>query len=217
MNSLIKKRMKKVTNCFAAGLTALNTSQKLKLHRNTVNKYYRLIREAIVQYQNEQYNIYAKRSRAERYYIGWNKNKGLCLGHEPGSIVYEAFVHNERVYIESFKETTRQNIVDAGEAAAYGNGNDYYKGLKQLDIEAVSDNIDESTIRNFYTYAKGRLTRFYGVKPKYTYLYIKELEFRFNNRNKNISKLVWRVVTQTPSPDEQQQVHKAQAVEGNQD
>ena len=48
----------------------------------------------------------------------------------------------------------------------------------------------------FYLYAKEKLTKFYGVKPQYTYLYLKELEFRFNNQDQNISSLCWKVISQ---------------------
>ena len=30
-----------------------------------------------------------------------------------------------------------------------------------------------------------------GIRPEYFYLYLKEYEFRFNNRNQNIEKLLF--------------------------
>jgi transposase len=37
-------------------------------------------------------------------------------------------------------------------------------------------------IEGFWSYAKERLTKYHGVSPRKLYLYLKELEFRFNNR-----------------------------------
>lgn len=41
-------------------------------------------------------------------------------------------------------------------------------------------------IEGFWGYAKTRLTKFEEVQKKYFYLHLKECEFRFNNRDKNI-------------------------------
>ncbi|HRI27045.1 MAG TPA: hypothetical protein PK715_03230, partial [Chitinophagales bacterium] len=43
-------------------------------------------------------------------------------------------------------------------------------------------------------YAKDKLTRFYGVKPEYTYLYLQELEFRFNTHESNLSNLLLKLL-----------------------
>ena len=142
MNSLSKHRIKKIINCFAAELTAIDTAQKLKIHRNTVNKYYRFIREAIAQYQEVQLQSNLTADATERYFIAWHRNTGLTL---------------------------------------------------------VPENIspNQSIAQYFYNYAKTKLTKFYGIRPQYADLYIKELEFRFNNQDSNLAALIWKVVSQT--------------------
>ncbi len=51
-----------------------------------------------------------------------------------------------------------------------------------------------STAKDFLNYAKEKLAKFYGVKPEYIYLYMKELEFRFNNRNKDLGRIIMRIL-----------------------
>ncbi|MBK8473319.1 MAG: hypothetical protein IPL33_14870 [Sphingobacteriales bacterium] len=60
MNGLSKYYIKKIIGCFADEFTATETSRKLKVNRNTVNKYYRIIREAIADYQEMLFNGQAK-------------------------------------------------------------------------------------------------------------------------------------------------------------
>ncbi|MEW8090662.1 MAG: transposase, partial [Candidatus Thiodiazotropha endolucinida] len=53
-------------------------------------------------------------------------------------------------------------------------------------------------IESFWAYAKHRLSRFKGL-PKHTfYLHLKETEFRFNHRNKDIYKLLLKVLRNNP-------------------
>ena len=45
-------------------------------------------------------------------------------------------------------------------------------------------------IENFWGLCKVRLTKFRGIKKNNFYLHIKECEFRFNNRDNNIYKML---------------------------
>ena len=49
-------------------------------------------------------------------------------------------------------------------------------------------------IESFWSYVKNKLSKFYGIKPEYFYLYLKEYEFRFNNRNKNLEQLIFEIL-----------------------
>lgn len=179
MNSLSKHRIKKIINCFAAELTAIDTAQKLKIHRNTVNKYYRFIREAIAQYQEVQLQSNLTADATERYFIAWHRNTGLTLVPETDTMNYSLVVINSKVYVPAQKP---------GEA----NGS-------LLSENQATENIspNQSIAQYFYNYAKTKLTKFYGIRPQYADLYIKELEFRFNNQDSNLAALIWKVVSQT--------------------
>ena len=50
-NGLSAYRQRKVIEAFCADLTATQTAKVLNLNRNTVNRYYRLFREAIRDHQ----------------------------------------------------------------------------------------------------------------------------------------------------------------------
>jgi len=42
----------------------------------------------------------------------------------------------------------------------------------------------------FWRFAKEKLQSYRGTKTKYLYLYLKEIEFRYNNRDENIFELI---------------------------
>lgn len=184
MNSLSKHRIKKIINCFAAELTAIDTAQKLKIHRNTVNKYYRFIREAIAQYQDVQLQSNLTADATERYFIAWHRNTGLTLVPETDTMNYSLVVINSKVYVPAQKQgETNGSLLSENQAT-----------------ENISPN--QSIAQYFYNYAKTKLTKFYGIRPQYADLYIKELEFRFNNQDSNLAALIWKVVSQTDKQTE---------------
>jgi transposase-like protein len=50
-------------------------------------------------------------------------------------------------------------------------------------------------IESFWGYRKMRLSKFYGLKPEDFYSHLKESEFRFNNSNEDLYKILIPVAT----------------------
>jgi len=197
-NTLSKRRIKRIVSCFASGLTAIDTAQKLKLHRNTINKYFRITREAIVTHQQNQ-NSSAYWSDLESiYYLGWNKNKGLCVDiQQPGTLIFAVQNKDGLVYVQQVDDEI--TIKRLQTAAIDTKGDDSNTAIHFLPVEKNGELLRIAappTIESFYNYAKEKLTKFYGVKPQYTLLYLKELEYRFNNRDKSIANITWKIVAQ---------------------
>ena len=53
-------------------------------------------------------------------------------------------------------------------------------------------------IESFWGFAKTRLSKYRGMNRKTFYLHLKESEFRFNNREKNIYKLLLKMFRENP-------------------
>ena len=199
-NTLSKRRIRRIINCFASGLTAIDTAHKLKLHRNTVNKYYRLMRDAIVNNQEAILKNHVETLDFE-FPLIWHKNKGLSLNHIPeyDDILFFAIAIDSRnkTYLKAVKDTEGEAITAQILAQSQPTTASSDASANQMEAEREEEKIAvPETVRRFYLYAKEKLTKFYGVKPQYTYLYLKELEFRFNNQDQNISSLCWKVISQ---------------------
>ena len=53
-------------------------------------------------------------------------------------------------------------------------------------------------IESFWSFAKARLMKFYGMSPNTFYLHLKESEFRFNNRKENIYAILLKILREKP-------------------
>ena len=53
-------------------------------------------------------------------------------------------------------------------------------------------------IESFWSYAKRRLQKFNGVPTGTFYLHLKECEYRFNNRNQDLSRLLLKLLERYP-------------------
>ncbi|QQS31123.1 MAG: hypothetical protein IPM47_09475 [Sphingobacteriales bacterium] len=192
-NNLSKRRVRRIVNCFAAGLTAIDTSFKLKLHRNTINKYYRQIREAIAAYESERLGrLGMKIMPHNSCRILWHKNQGLCLNSNQNnaeeSLVFHLVNADEKIYVLPLDSSSNKLPNNSGSVPATNKVNN--SGETDAEILAKFTPL----ANRFYHYSKEKLTKFYGVKPQYTFLYLQELEFRFNNHDTNISNLILKLL-----------------------
>lgn len=195
-NNLSKRRVKRIVNCFASGLTAIDTSYKLKLHRNTINKYYRQIREAIANHESKLVHNISFNEQVETYRLLWHKNQGLCLStelsNEADLLIFYMVLVDDKVYvINPDNKLSHSNLFSLPPNAA-GN-KDQVSQNSGTDAEILRTFPPLAT--RFFHYSKEKLIKFYGVKPQYTYLYLQELEFRFNHHDTNISNLIIKLLT----------------------
>lgn len=200
MNGLSKYYIKKIITSFSEEQTATDTSRKLKVNRNTVNKYYRMIREAVADYQEILLSGQTRNGNAHTYHLYWHKSTGLTTLPSDDAIAFYLTLLNGKVYVEEKNMDKIKNLSGEGDAAAAPKEE---LVVHELNIDAVEQKplhartgMDKSLelAYVFFIYAKEKLTKFYGVKEEYSYLYLKELEFRFNNRDKDLSQIVWKIL-----------------------
>jgi transposase len=76
-----------------------------------------------------------------------------------------------------------------------GKHNSIYHGNK----EYVREDTHINGIEGFWSYAKTWLYNYRGVPREYFHLYLKEVEFRFNNRNNNLYPIISKMLVKTVS------------------
>ena len=64
--------------------------------------------------------------------------------------------------------------------------------------EFANGNRHINGIESFWSYAKRRLVKFNGVSRETFFLHLKETEFRFNNRSKNLYKILLTMLRKKP-------------------
>lgn len=192
MNGLSKYYIKKIINCFADEMTATATSRKLKINRNTVNKYFKKIRLAVADYQELRgSNVFVNATRSNACYFSWYKNKGIRFEPEDSS-AYQLIEREDKVYVNP---NMAEVLTSTKEVLGIKTMEDLENGhpLTEEEMEQIEVALSE-TAKDFHQYAREKLAKFYGVKADHIYLYLKELEFRFNNQDKDTSKIIWKIL-----------------------
>lgn len=137
-------------------------------------------------------------------------------GRMEKTIVFGIFERNWKVYTEIVKNCSRstlQAIIKGKvgmDSIIHSNKWRGYNGLVYLGCkkhyrlnhgkdEFVKGYAHISGIEGFWVYAKTRLNKFKGINKKTFLLHLKETEFRYNNRNNNLYKLLLKNFKNKPS------------------
>ena len=201
---------------FSLDLTATQTTELTSLNRNTVNRLYSEMRRRISEYSYQNFPITGE-FEADESYFGPKRIRGK-RGRGAGSktIVFGLFKRDGKIYTEivpDAKASTLQAIIRGHadiESVIHTDGWRGYDGLVDLGYEKHfrvhhGDNVFSSGngihingIESFWGYAKHRLTKFKGIPKAAFELYLKETEFRFNNRGKNLYHILLKLFRDNP-------------------
>ena len=191
-------------------LTALQTAELLKLNRNTINRYYKLFRERLLKYSEFQ-EPFSGEVELDESYFGSKHHKGKRgRGSENKIPVFGILKRNGKVHtqiIPNSSSTTLLDIVNSKvnlDSVVYTDSFSSYNkltisGYKHYRInhskEFARGKNHINGIENFWSYCKMRLAKFHGLKKEEFLLHLKESEFRFNNRSKDMYKMMLQAIT----------------------
>ena len=194
-------RLKKLFRCFCEDLTATQTAAVLNLNRNTVNRYYQYFRVRIVDYQESLAPDFSGEVELDESYFGPRRSRGR-RGRGTAKIpVFGLKKRNGRVYTQIIKNASSREIrpiikdlVTQG-ATLYTDSWRAYDGLVLNGYKHYRINHTDAVysngrgnhingIENFWSYAKRRLLKFNGIRRQDFYCYLKETEFRYNEKDR---------------------------------
>ncbi len=188
---------------FALDLDAQQIAILCNLNRNTVNRYLMLIRKRIAKFCEEQSPFHGD-IEVDESYFGGRRIKGKrgrgAYGKTP---VFGILQRGGKVYTEivpNCAKGTLQGIIRGKvdpDSVIHSDSWRGYNGLVDLGYkkhyrvhhgknEFANKKTHINGIESFWSFAKRRLMKFHGVPQSSFYLHLKESEFRFNYRNKNI-------------------------------
>jgi len=202
---------------FSLDLTATQTSELIKLNRNTVNRFYSVIRRRILEHSRQSSPITGEVEVDESYFGSRRVPGKRGRGASGKTIVFGLFKRGGKVYTEivpDAKSATLQAIVRGHvdiESVIHTDGWRGYDGLVDLGYEkhfrvhhsknefVKSDGSSHiNGIESFWGYAKHRLVKFNGVPNNLFELYLKETEFRFNNRGNDLYQILLKMFRENP-------------------
>ena len=199
---------------FCLDLTAIQISEISHLNRNTVNRLVRLIRQRMADLSEEQARL-AGIIEVDESYFGPHRIRGkrgrgasektIVFGlHKRGGCVFTQIVPN---CSKAALQKVIRGKVDL--EVIHSDGWPAYDGLVDLGYEKhfrVHHGANEfargknhiNGIESFWSYAKHRLKKFHGWQKDAFYLHLKECEFRFNHRNKDMYQVLLREFRKRP-------------------
>jgi len=204
-----------IVKLFAMDLEVSKISELTGITRKTVNNYVNRIREKIAEYcENE--SPFSGEIEVDESYFGARRVKGKRgRGASGKTIVFGILKRNDKVYTEVVKDCNKKTLqgiirgrVDL-ESVIHSDGWPGYDGLVDLGYEKhfrVNHGNNEfangknhiNGIESFWAFSKTRLAKFRGIRKEYFYLHLKECEFRFNNRDGNLYKILLKLLRQNP-------------------
>ena len=200
---------------FVHDLKANTIASLTHLNRNTINRYLTLIRKRIAEFCEEQSPVQGEIEVDESYFGGKRIKGKRGRGAYKKTPVFGIFKRGGKVYTEivpNCAKTTLQGIIRGRvdpDSIIHSDGWRGYNGLVDLGYKKhyrVNHGADQfvnrkshiNGIESFWAFAKGRLFKFHGICDSTFYLHLKECEFRFNYRNKNLYKMLLKMFREKP-------------------
>jgi transposase len=204
-------KIKKILQCFANELTATQASNLLNLNRHTINRYYQIFREKIADYLERNINKMSWEIEIDESYFG-SRHKGDKRGRavERKIPVVGLLKRNGKVYTQIIPDASRKSLLPIiAELVEKSKSNVYTDKWRSYDSLVLSgykhSRINHSKefarknnhingIESFWSYVKRKMRKHNGIPRHRFYYYLKESEFRFNNRNNNILKELNKII-----------------------
>ena len=204
-------KIKKIIHCFSDELTAIQTAKQLGLNRNTVDRFFTLFRQAIADYQEDQKTKLSGKIEIDESYFG-SRHHGDKRGRstERKIPVVGLLKRKGQVYTQIIPDASRsslmpiiQGLIVKSKANIYTDkwrsyDSLVFQGYKHTRInhskEFVKGHNHINGIESFWSYVKRKMRKHNGIPRHKFYLYLKESEFRFNNRGKNLTELLNKVL-----------------------
>jgi transposase-like protein len=189
---------------FALDLPSSDVAELTALTHKTVNTIFLKIRQRMAQDCERRSPLSAGEVEVDESYFGARRVRGKRgRGASGKTIVFGLLKRDGKVYTEivpDCKKATLQAIIRgrvAPEAVIHSDGWRGYDGLvdvgysKHFRVEHGANVFARGThhingIESFWSFAKRRLQKFNGISSHTFYLHLKECEWRFNSRSKNL-------------------------------
>ena len=208
---LSKYRVKKILHCFCVDIPAIAAAELLGYNRKTIDRYFNIFREHILEYQHEAIKPFTGEIELDESYFGARRVRGKrgrgAIGKTP---VFGVLKRNDKVFLTVVSHCSKEELLPIikgqilEDAVIYTDGWKAYDGLiiNGYDHYRVFHSNNEfargkchvNGIEAFWSYAKRRLAKFNGIHSSKFVLHIKECEFRYNNKNENLMKIMTKNV-----------------------
>lgn len=208
-------KFRQVLKLFCLDLNATQIAESSGLSRNTINPHLMAIRTRIAEYCQDQSPI-SGHVEVDESYFGARRAKGVRgRGARGKTIVFGIYKRNG--HVRTFPVSTRRRvellaIVDANTTIGSLYYTDEYRAYASLRLRGTHVTVAKEKgirkgrtlingIEGFWSYAKHWLYTYRGFRKEVFPLFLKEVEWRFNNRHENLIPILSKLMkSTTPDP-----------------
>lgn len=215
-SKISERKFRQVVRYFVHDMTASKTSELTALTRKSVTASFLKIRARITAECERASPFSSCEVEVDESYFGARRVRGKRgRGASGKTIVFGIFKRNGYVYTEivpDCKKRTLQAIIRgrvAPDTAINTDGWRAYDGLVDVGYskhfrvnhgsnEFVRETQHVNGIESFWSFAKRRLQKFNGISADTFNLHLKECEYRFNQRHKNLYRELLKLLENNP-------------------
>lgn len=200
-SKLSNRQIGKLIDYFALEVPANKAAKMLGINRHSAERVYNTIRIQLAKECEKRSPLGGEVEVDESYFGGKHKGK-RGRGAAKKVPVFGVLKRSGRVYTRIVDDVSRNSLRSIirtqviPESVIYSDSFRSYDGLVLDGFKHFRINHDDefsngkknhiNGIENFWGYAKTKLKRYYGVSRSHLYLFLKEMEFRFNQRNEDL-------------------------------
>lgn len=202
------KRDLNILHYFALELSANRTASELGVNYKTVRKRYMSFREEIAEYLEENFRKLSGELEIDETYFGGKRRGKRGRGALNKVVVFGILERNGKVYTTIVPDVSADTLMAEIKAKTEKGSvfyTDDFKSYKSLKHYGKHSKIKKTNayargrthingIEGFWSFAKERFYKYHGISKDNYYLYLKEMEFRFNNRNKDIFREMFKII-----------------------
>ena len=201
------RKFRSLVACFAEDLPAKTAARFCCLNRNTVQRIYTLLRERIVKLALEELQPFAGEIEVDESYFGPTRVRGK-RGRGAGGKTPVLGLHKrgDCVFVSIVENCSRRELMPILQGQVLEKSDVYTDGWKAYDSlvthgykhhrvhhhenEFARGRCHVNGIESFWSFAKFRLSKLRGIRRDRFLIHLKECEWRWNHRGKNLSRLI---------------------------
>jgi len=197
-----ERKFSLLVKCFSLDVTATQTAKLIDLNRNTVNRYFSLLRSLVIsQALHERHEERITNGvEIDESYFGPRRQRGKRGRGSRGKIVVLGLLkRNGKVYAQIIPDASREEILPIIRATVRSGADIYTDGWRSYDAlavygynhkkvnhqknEFVREDVHINGVESFWSWTKRRLAKFNGVPKSLFGITLLESEWRFNHRS----------------------------------
>jgi transposase-like protein len=179
-----------IIECFCNDLTINQTRDKLSINYTTVQKYYTIIREDIVNYLEHKYDQNKIIAYDEYIYIEKSKRKKKSNIFEAENFI--TFEYDNKIYNLLLPSFQRYKNIYQDEIPEDIYQKEFSKFIRYNKITNLKK--QQNLIEQFWNYFEDQICKYRGIKKSNFVYYLKEIEFKFNYTIDNRIKILLEII-----------------------